>query len=98
MSEKVICQTCYSRVDAPSPKRRFEVVIHVTADDMATLASGVAEYAQRIADGYVAQPQLFGGASSGGSLIFTERPEQTHEKWEAELESWLAAREAERAG
>jgi hypothetical protein len=92
-----VCPTCLHRTDPGkmAPKRRFEIIVSLSADDWQTAKRELADLAEHIADHGPECTSVSGGPSSGHFVVVTERPEQTHEKWEGELELFLAELEAE---
>lgn len=75
-------------------KRRFELSIQLSADEMPVMRRRLEEILMLL-DGVEGKYSSVGGGYSSGHIVtLDEHPGQTHEKWEADLEAWLATRAA----
>lgn len=87
-----ICTVCGEH-PCDNPHKRFTVIIKIDAHSW----DEAARYVEEFADHIVAHGQSCALISSHrGWLKVIERPEQTAEKYEAELEDWLQKRRAEK--
>lgn len=80
------------QIDDGGPKRAFELTISIGADDRKSMLRLLEHYSAQLAEG--SNSVVSGGYDAGGWFAVTERPEQTHEKWSADLDAHLAARKA----
>lgn len=71
------------------PKRRFHFTLDVQADDMKSLISVLENIVRRSEQETLSFSCVSGGYDSGYYWTLTERPEQTHEKYIEELNTWL---------
>ena len=76
-------------------KRRFELRIELSADDRQTLQRRLEDMVWQLGEVSGKYSSVGGGYSSGHIITIEENPEQTHEKWEQDLEAYLAARRAD---
>lgn len=72
------------------PKRRWTLSIEVTGDTWEDVAQGVRELLPHIEDHGERCSSVSGGYSSGHWVNVCERPEMTHEKYQSELEEFIA--------
>jgi len=75
--------------DVPPPHRRYRFQLDLQADDLKSLVADMRHYTtlllqERITAG------ASGGYSSGASYALTIDEDMTHEKWEADLDAYLA--------
>lgn len=70
------------------PKRRFELKLEIGADSMGELKMLLDHFERLIDKGNVANTS--GGYGCGGRFMIEERPGQTHEQWEKDLNEHLA--------
>lgn len=78
-----------------APKRRFELTIEIGADTLDDVFMLMDHFQRLMSKGSLTC--CSGGASSGGSYQLDERPEQTHDKWQVELEAYLEQSRKERS-
>ena len=71
------------------PNRQLELKIEIGADDTKALIRLLEHFQEQIVKG--SQTCVSGGYESGGSFSIERHVEQTHDKWETELEQYLAA-------
>lgn len=84
--------------DTPTaPKRRFELTINIAGDTWEAVLHDLRDVATHIEDHGQACTSISGGYSTGHVVTVTERPEQTHEKYFAELDLYLATIRKENA-
>lgn len=78
------------------PHRAVEVVIRLTGDSDAEIDSALHQIRTEMAlrDGQIG-PCVSGGYSSSWTITVERRPEQTHDKWYAELQEYLSKLRAE---
>jgi hypothetical protein len=74
------------------PKRRFELTLEIGADTMEELQMLLDHFERLIAKGNIAN--ISGGYGSGGSYRIEERPLQTHEQWQKDLDEHIAKRKS----
>jgi hypothetical protein len=94
------CSVCGQTPGARGAHRRFEMTISVTSDSEEGLLERFREVVTQVQTRRVSEvDMLSAGPSSSAWVKVTERPDQTHEKWERELEEHIQRLEAEaRAG
>lgn len=81
-----------------TPNRRFELRIELSSDDIQTLRRRLEDIVWQL-DGVEGKYSSVGGGYSSGHIITLEEfPEQTHEKWEADLDAYLEAQRKAEAG
>lgn len=79
---------------AEKPCRRFELRISVGADTWCEMVSRLREIARELPDDVAPVQSISGSPSSYTSVFVAESPEQTHEKYIAELDVYIAEKNA----
>lgn len=77
---------------AALPSRRFELMIRISGDEWIDVIRDLEELALHIEQHGPECSSVSGGYSSGHTVTVVERPEQTREKYHAELDAYLARR------
>lgn len=83
-----------ARLTLPEPQkphRRFELEIHVGADDWETVLRELQRLTAHLEEHGPACDSVSGGYDQGSWVKIVERPDQTHDKYVAELEAYLAS-------
>lgn len=75
-----------------TPKRRFELELHVSGDAWEDVTSTLRDLFPHIEEHGPCCDSVSGGPSRGHWVQVTERPEMTHEKYVSELDVYLDAR------
>lgn len=87
------CPACGNARDLSTPQHRFELSLRIGADDWTRLARLLQEIENELAS---RPPAPFYVISGGGYWLHVEEnPEQTPEKYQADLDAWFAARRSE---
>ena len=73
------------------PKRCYELTIRIGSDDWEGVAQDLQWLAQHIPDHGPECDSCMGGGSHGHTVTVVHRPEMTHERYFAELETYLDA-------
>lgn len=74
------------------PERRWTVVLNVSGDEWPDVSRELARLAEHVQDHGPECNSASGSPSVGSYVQVTERPDMTHERYFAELETWLAAK------
>lgn len=69
------------------PKRRFTIELEVGGDTLADAVSMLRHFIEQLRKD--ARACCSGGYSRSGTFKVVERPDMTHDAFEAELEKWL---------
>ncbi len=86
-----------SEVSPPRPQRCYTLSIEIGGDTWDDVIGQLRHLAEHIEDHGPECKSVGGSPSSGHVLTITHRPEQTHEKYIAELDAYIAARDKENA-
>lgn len=76
------------------PHRAYEIDIHIGADDWKSALWQIRDVLRHIEDHGEECSLVSGGSDSGATVTITKRPEMTHDRYFADLNAYLDAREA----